>query len=345
MMTKSRPTRPRSFRYRSRKSRIARRARHAAFAVALLAVGGAMAQPAKLKALVLSRAAEPAVLATPEAMGFSHSVDLTVALPGDSVHIPLDLGPDSNGVRYEWVRDGDSVQMALSLPLDRRPLYAPARPGFYHLALVRDTQELVLDTPTLGVMVPFEEKRGGEIDGYRIGTYRGERHGDEPRPDGFLVVTPADTGLAVSDHLRVSDFVTHDWQTDVWPKYVALRPRLLDKLELVMAQLERGTARREPMQLDLDVHSGFRTPLYNRTVPRAADDSRHQYGDAADVTLDANGDGRIDTADIEAIVQAVDAVEAAHPELVGGLGIYTSRRYPTPYVHIDTRGERKRWRG
>jgi hypothetical protein len=41
----------------------------------------------------------------------------------------------------------------------------------------------------------------------------------------------------------------------------------------------------------------------------------------------------------------VDLVEARHPELVGGLGIYTSRLYPTPYVHIDTRGERKRWRG
>jgi uncharacterized protein YcbK (DUF882 family) len=248
-------------------------------------------------------------------------------------------------VRYEWVRDGDSLRLPLTQLLDRRPLYAPAAPGFYHLGLVRDTEQLILDTPTLAVMVPFEEKRGGEINGYRIGTYRGERRGTEPHPDGFLVVTPADTDLLVSDHLRVADFITHDWQTEVWPKYVALNPRLLDKLELVIAELERGPDRSDAMQLEIDVHSGFRTPLYNRTVPRAADDSRHQFGDAADITLDANGDGRIDPADVDAIEQAVDLVEARHPDLVGGLGIYTSRLYPTPYVHIDTRGERKRWRG
>jgi hypothetical protein len=30
---------------------------------------------------------------------------------------------------------------------------------------------------------------------------------------------------------------------------------------------------------------------------------------------------------------------------VGGLGLYTSRRYRTPYVHIDARGKRSRWQG
>ena len=41
----------------------------------------------------------------------------------------------------------------------------------------------------------------------------------------------------VSTHLRLGDFLTHDGQTDVWPKYVALNPRLLDKLELVLAKI------------------------------------------------------------------------------------------------------------
>lgn len=312
-----------------------------------MVLGGVVAftEPAKLTALVLARPAHREAIAMPVAVGISHAVDLAVALPGDSVHWPLDLSSDSLDLRYEWVRDGDSVRLPLTLPLDRGPLYAPAMPGFYHLALVRDTEQIVLATPTLAVLMPFEEKRGGAINGYRIGTYRGERKGTEPHPDGFLVVDPADTNLMVSAHLRISDFITHDSQADVWPKYVALSPLLLDKLELVMAELERGVGRSDTMQLAIDVHSGFRTPLYNRTVPRAADDSRHQYGDAADITLDANGDGRIDKADIAAIEQAVDVVEALHPDLVGGLGIYTSRLYPTPYVHIDTRGEWKRWRG
>jgi hypothetical protein len=44
-------------------------------------------------------------------------------------------------------------------------------------------------------------------------------------------------------------------------------------------------------------------------------------------------------------VKAVEAVEARHPDLMGGLGLYTIRRYSTPYVHIDARGTRARWHG
>ena len=44
-------------------------------------------------------------------------------------------------------------------------------------------------------------------------------------------------------------------------------------------------------------------------------------------------------------LQAVDWVERLHPELTGGLGVYSSQRFATPYCHIDARGERKRWRG
>jgi len=94
-----------------------------------------------------------------------------------------------------------------------------------------------------------------------------------------------------------------------------------------------------------DVHSGFRTPAHNRGVWRAASDSRHQYGDAADLAIDADGDGRITARDEALVVRAVDEVENEHPDLVGGLGLYTSAAYNTPYVHIDARGSRSRWKG
>jgi len=61
--------------------------------------------------------------------------------------------------------------------------------------------------------------------------------------------------------------------------------------------------------------------------------------------VDLNHDGKISIDDARVILQAVDRVEAAHPELVGGLGLYTSSLYRTPYVHIDTRGTRSRWKG
>jgi uncharacterized protein YcbK (DUF882 family) len=93
----------------------------------------------------------------------------------------------------------------------------------------------------------------------------------------------------------------------------------------------------------LDVHSGFRTPFHNRRVKRAARDSRHQYGDAADIAIDSNGDGRISFADTRLVARAVEAVETAHPDLVGGMGLYN--RGNASYVHIDARGRRARWRG
>ena len=73
--------------------------------------------------------------------------------------------------------------------------------------------------------------------------------------------------------------------------------------------------------------------------------SRHMYGDAADLAVDADGDGRITITDELLVMLAVERVEERHPDLVGGLGLYTSRRFRTPYVHIDARGKRTRWQG
>ena len=86
-------------------------------------------------------------------------------------------------------------------------------------------------------MVPFKQRVGGMLNGYRIGTYVADRLAHHDHPDGFLEVGCADVDLRVSTHLRLGDFLTHDAQADVWPKYVALNPRLLDKLELVFAKI------------------------------------------------------------------------------------------------------------
>jgi len=93
----------------------------------------------------------------------------------------------------------------------------------------------------------------------------------------------------------------------------------------------------------LDVHSGFRTPIHNRRVKRAARDSRHQYGDAADVAIDSNGDGKLTFSDTRLVAKAVEVVEREHPDLVGGMGLYN--KGGASYVHIDARGRRVRWRG
>jgi len=102
------------------------------------------------------------------------------------------------------------------------------------------------------------------------------------------------------------------------------------------------------------VMSGFRTPQYNHHTlnnPRSSL-SRHQFGDAADVWIDnegdgymsdLNGDGRRDIEDARVMLRAVERVEQQHPELVGGAGLYRANRVRGPFIHVDVRGARARW--
>ena len=161
-------------------------------------------------------------------------------------------------------------------------------------------------------------------------------------PAGFLEVSAELANVPVSDHLQVGDFLTRDDQT-TWPRYAALDPRLLDKLELVFTEIASWQGEGKKGTVEVDVHSGFRTPLHNRRVLRAASDSRHQYGDAADIAVDANRDGVVNAKDVRLIAIAVEVVERAHPDLAGGLGVYTKNG--SPYAHIDARGTRVRWKG
>ncbi len=204
-------------------------------------------------------------------------------------------------------------------------------------------------------LVPLSEKRGGRIGVYRIGDWPWES-GGTPRspayapPLGLVRVDRDDVGLAVSEHFTLGDFLTKG-QADVWPKYVALSTRLLDKLELVIDELER---RGHPVE-NAGVISGFRTPYYNEyggsTAGRGAL-SRHMYGDAMDFFVDndedgrmddLNGDGRITAADGRVIVDAAEQVERRYPHLVGGIGLYPPTSAHAGFVHVDTRGYRARW--
>lgn len=202
------------------------------------------------------------------------------------------------------------------------------------------------------VLRPFGEKRGESLNGYRLGRWPAERWmmaRNYYNPDGFVEVTPDNVHLQLSEHFVLGDFTTHD-QTDVWPKYVVLQPKLIDKLELVMQDLQ---SHGYPASRAL-VLSGFRAPYYNdRGVGEGmARASRHQYGDASDVLIDANGDGamddlnhdgRIDLSDVAPVSAAVARVEARYPTLVGGLGTYTAMGPSGPFAHIDVRGSSARW--
>ena len=293
------------------------------------------------------RRAVPRIAAAKGMQGTSGEVRMHFVKAGDRVAFPLDIRGRSGtlGFRYQWVEAGSNESGDVMRPLDGDTLLAPLTPGFYELNVMRNGVMQRLEEPKLAVIVPFELKFGSTLNGYQIGRYPAEWSRDESaeKPMGFAEVREEHLDLPLTKHLKVRDFVTHDRQT-IWPKYIAVDPRVLDKIELVLRELAR---RRGEEQADfmLEVHSGFRTPLHNSGVEGSARDSRHLYGDAADVAIDADGDGQLTLFDAYRVEQAVDWVERLHPELAGGLGVYSSRRYATPYCHIDARGERKRWRG
>jgi len=205
-------------------------------------------------------------------------------------------------------------------------------------------------------LFPFAMKRGDKMGRYRMGFWPAElrlvtSQGYE-NPQGFIEVTRENQDLFVSEHFRLRDFLTHD-QNDVWPKYLVLREELLDKLELVIADL---TVRGVPAS-NVIVMSGFRTPHHNQYgigEDGGARDSRHQFGDGADIIIDSNRDGRMDdlnfdgrvnTRDAEEILHAVDRVERLYPDLVGGVGTYAAMGPSGPFAHIDVRGYKARWGG
>ena len=202
---------------------------------------------------------------------------------------------------------------------------------------------------------PFSEKQRGRIGLYYIGSWPGEK-GRVRRgytiPSGFIEVTRGNQDVYVSEHFRLRDFLTHD-QGDVWPKYIVLELKLVDKLELVLSDLQAHGYNPGGVV----VMSGFRTPQYNvaggNPAGRAAL-SRHMYGDAADIFLDndrngvmddLNHDRRVNIRDSQVILAAVDRVEREHPELAGGAGVYVASSGHGPFIHIDTRGFRARWVG
>jgi hypothetical protein len=236
---------------------------------------------------------------------------------------------------------------AFAIPL-LRTLFgeSPAREaGVYSLPVAGESRPFSFVS-----MRPFSDKKQGRIGSYRIGFWPGERRRPDRMPTGFIEVTTSNQNTAVSEHFQLSDFLTHD-QGNVWPKYLVLQERLLDKLELVIDDLRARGAHVDR----LEVMSGFRTPQYNARGVGAggrATDSRHQYGDAADVYViqgsrdwmaDLNGDGRGDLRDARLLAAAAERVERRFPELAGGIGIYPATSAHGPFVHIDARGVATRW--
>ncbi|MBB4636709.1 DUF882 domain-containing protein [Longimicrobium terrae] len=278
-------------------------------------------------------------------------------------------GGQSGALKVDIVKPGEQVDLpagADSLPADARIVLqneegqripasgTPTQSGIWNLVLqVRDAVRPASDVHVI-TLVPLSDKKNGRIGSYNIGNWPYEQGGAPKEvyrpPAGLIQVTPENRDLWLSEHIQLKDFITKG-QENVWPKYVAVQPRVLDKVELVIQELQ---AMGHPVT-NIFAVSGFRTPSYNagggNTVGRGKL-SRHMYGDAMDIAIDndnnnimddLNGDGSINLADARVIGAAVDRVEAKYPNLVGGMHYYPPTGGHQGMVHIDTRGFRARW--
>lgn len=233
---------------------------------------------------------------------------------------------------------------------------APQHPGIWSLALKVGSAIKPLADFSVITLRPATEERSGRLGLYYIGNWPAARKGQpgvsyDP-PSGFIEVTQQNQNTQLSEHFKLKDFLPHD-QQNVWPKYIVVDLKMIDKDELVLADLKEHGINPAGVR----VLSGFRTPQYNAGGgdPRGrAALSRHMYGDANDIFIDNDGngqmddlnhDGRVNIADAKVIQDAVNRVERAHPSLIGGCGIYSGTSAHGPFTHIDTRGYSARWIG
>ena len=102
----------------------------------------------------------------------------------------------------------------------------------------------------------------------------------------------------VSDHFTLGDFLTHD-QPNVWPKYLVLSPKFLDSSSEVGPRRSRSARdRHEGSQGD---RAGFVRRSTTRPAAKLPVGPRKAgtcIGDAADIYIDDDSNGVMDTTSI-----------------------------------------------
>ena len=202
------------------------------------------------------------------------------------------------------------------------------------------------------VMVPAEEVQGGRLKYYHIGPYPDESEIKNKdvyvEPEGFIEVTEENQELLLSPHFKLKEFTSK--QRSGYPKFVYLRPSLLLKLEMLRREMNMNSINVSNMV----IMSGYRTPQYNKAIGNVKF-SRHVYGDAADIFVDNDGNYRMDDLNKDGAVSIKDADVMArmiaelnkrseYKGLIGGLGVYGPKPHRGPFIHVDTRGIKARWR-
>lgn len=265
-------------------------------------------------------------------------------LPGEQV--PLEAVLTNPTVRYTAEATAGRL---VRLGSRRWRWTAPEKKGLYPV-WVRDSTSGESVTLNAFVLVPFPT--AATIGQFIVGRYESRPLRGQPtyaRPAGLIEVTEQNRGALVAPHFTIGQFVSK--QSGGFPKYLALRERLLLKLEMLLEQVRAAGIRANTFR----VLSGYRTPFYNRSIGNETRYSRHLYGDAADIYVDddgdgvmddLNGDGRSTLDDAETLGRLIERLseKSWYRPFEGGLGLYRAGMAHGPFVHVDVRGYPARWK-
>lgn len=257
---------------------------------------------------------------------------------------------------------------------------APREVGLYLVKIFHPSWGATIQVNVF-VLAPFSSIEHGYLNGYRVGKYPNEPYKQREAyalPRGFIEVTEANENTLVSPHFRLRQFLCK--QQGDYPKYIILDPRLLQALETILKKVnEQGYSCHT-----LSIMSGYRTPYYNRAIGNSTAYSRHLWGDAADLFIDANPrDGEMDDLNADGVVNVRDAevlydlvydlyggptqrylagsffqelglqrlltksvldMSSMQRLLTGGLARYRENGAHGPFVHVDVRGVFTSWR-
>ena len=284
----------------------------------------------------------------PEASRVSYSLEVdgltsdlailsTMAMPGEAIHIHVAANASADAGSFSEAQDGWIWR-------------APETPGLARLVFERRGEERVLN---VFVLTPWENGAADSLNGYRIGTYASTPFrglSTYVPPTGFIELTDELRETRISPHFTLGQFICKQ-QPGHDPTYLLISPATLMKLEEVLARV-----REAGHEVDtLTVMSGFRTPWYNASIGNHTTSSRHLFGGAADVFVDADGDGwmddltgdgKVDIADARELARLAEGLAGEQEDAQwrpGGIGIYSANSVHGPFVHIDSRGYRARW--
>lgn len=274
-----------------------------------------------------------------------HSVLGVFVLPGESLPISV-MAADVAAGPYEMQATAGRLE---ATGKGAWRWQAPNVKGHVPLKIVQQPsgRTMILNAFVMLPHSPAEQA----VNGYRLGSYPAKPLRGLPLylpPQGFVEVTAENRDVLIAPHFTLGQFICK--QGSGFPKYVALRERLMLKLERVLEGVNGAG-----FEVDtFFVMSGYRTPAYNQAINNGQY-SRHIYGDAADIFVDRDGDGWMDDlnhngkSDLGDAIVLRDLVENLYKEpsfresFTGGLGLYNSTHAHGPYVHVDTRGFMARW--